>query len=59
MKISRKGDKKMWLDYYKLQETMNFIDRCANYGACYHPSRSQKIKNKKRNKRNKGHQGKR
>lgn len=49
----------MWLDYHKLQETMNFIDRCANYGACYHPSRSQKIKNKKRNKRNKGHQGKR
>ena len=34
----------MWFDYYKWQESINFIGRCENCGSYFQPKRSQRIK---------------
>lgn len=43
----------MWFDYYKWQESMDFIGRCENCGSYFQPKRSQRIKNKRNKTRNK------
>ena len=43
----------MWFDYYKWQESMDFIGRCENCGSYFQPKRNQRIKNKRKMGRNK------
>lgn len=41
----------MWFDFSKLMRTMKLIDYCTENKSYPYPSRSRRIKNKRRNKR--------
>lgn len=43
----------MWFDFGKIIETMKLIDKCTVNTSYPFPSRSRRIKNKRRNKKRK------
>lgn len=43
----------MWYDFDKWYSMMKFIDKFKENNAFYNPSRSRRIKNKRRNKKRK------